>query len=70
MSNFIKEYKGYKIWRDTRSIDQHNPRSGHSWIADIPLQQFYIVGKFARIMDTYKTIVLAEEHIDFLLTTY
>lgn len=61
------EYRGYKIWPDTKTIHEHNPISGHRWTRDVPNGRYYVAGPGARVTDTYKTIDGAKSHIDFLI---
>jgi len=64
----VIEYRGYKIWQNTRSIPRHNPISGHHWNdQEIVKNSFYISGKGARVTDNYRSIQKAKDHVDFLI---
>jgi hypothetical protein len=60
-------YKGYRIYCHMKSINRHNPISGHSWTEPELTSKFYVSGKGARVTDLYTSVKAAQEHIDFLI---
>ena len=61
----VAEYKGFSIWRNSKTVEKHNPISGHAWTENIPLKDFYIGGgKGIKVLQTFRTIDKAKEHIE------
>ena len=64
----VIEYRGYKIWEDTKNIPMFNPISGHHWNDHVVVKNsFYISGKGARVTQNFRSVKKAKEHVDFLI---
>jgi len=61
------KYKGYGIYRNSKTVWKHNKISGHSWPESIPLKSFYISGSGASVNDRFMKVEKAKEHIDYII---
>jgi hypothetical protein len=67
LSNRLETYRGYAIWRSTKTVWRTNPISGHSWAENIPLSTMYISGPGACVSREFRSIATARAEIDYLI---
>ena len=63
----LEVYKGYKIYRNFKSVNKHNPISGHRWTEPVELKSMHISGPGASVRQNFFSLVKAREHIDYLI---
>jgi hypothetical protein len=61
------EYRGYKIWTNTRTVSTRNPFSGYTWAYQIPTKGYYIAGPGAKVLQKFNKLQTAKEHVDFII---
>ena len=61
------EYRGYKIWTNTKTVHKRNLVSGHTWTEQIPTKGYYIAGPGIRTLQTFSKLQTVMEYVDFTI---
>ena len=60
------QYRGYDISRRTKTIDHHNPISGHQWTTLEDIGGFEVQGQWLPSRN-FNSLYACYKHIDFLV---